>query len=163
IAPSAPHALHMPSHIFVRLALWDESIDSNLASAGTAREWVARAHPGATAFDELHALDYLAYAYLQEGRDREAAQVGEAVAGVRGGGRRGRGPPPRLGRAGGGGRAAPWSAATGRRAPRSSAAPPISRGTSSSARRRSRSSRAPWAGRGEVISPARARGWRGSR
>jgi hypothetical protein len=83
IAPSAPHALHMPSHIFVRLALWDESIDSNLASAATAREWVERAHPGSTSFDELHALDYLAYAYLQEGRDREAAQVGEAVAAVR--------------------------------------------------------------------------------
>jgi tetratricopeptide (TPR) repeat protein len=83
IAPSAPHALHMPSHIFVRLALWDESIDSNLASAETARQWVARSHPGATAFDELHALDYLAYAYLQEGRDRDADEVARAVAAVK--------------------------------------------------------------------------------
>jgi tetratricopeptide (TPR) repeat protein len=83
IAPSAPHALHMPSHIFVRLALWDESIDSNLASAETAREWVARSHPGATSFDELHALDYLAYAYLQQGRDREASEVARAVAAVK--------------------------------------------------------------------------------
>jgi tetratricopeptide (TPR) repeat protein len=83
IAPSAPHALHMPSHIFVRLALWDESIDSNLVSAETAREWVARSHPGATAFDELHALDYLAYAYLQQGRDREAGEVAQTVAAVR--------------------------------------------------------------------------------
>ncbi len=83
IAPAAPHALHMPSHIFVRLALWDESIDSNLASAETARQWVARSHAGATAFDELHALDYLAYAYLQQGRDREAGEVARAVAAVR--------------------------------------------------------------------------------
>jgi tetratricopeptide (TPR) repeat protein len=67
----------------VRLALWDESIDSNLASAAAAREWAARTHPGATAFDELHALDYLAYAYLQEGRDREAAGVGQTVSAVR--------------------------------------------------------------------------------
>src|SRR6185295_17566301 len=64
IAPSAPHALHMPSHIFTRLGLWDESIQSNLASAASAREHVARSSPGTTAFDELHALDYLAYAYL---------------------------------------------------------------------------------------------------
>jgi len=79
IAPSAPHALHMPSHIFTRLALWDESIESNLASAAAARAWVARAKPGATAFDELHALDYLEYAYLQTCRDRLAADVLEQV------------------------------------------------------------------------------------
>src|SRR5713101_6027841 len=45
LAPSAPHALHMPSHIFTRLGMWKESIDSNLASARTAQEWVARPHP----------------------------------------------------------------------------------------------------------------------
>jgi hypothetical protein len=70
IAPASPHALHMPSHIFTRLGLWPESIASNLASAASARELVARTHPGATAFDEMHALDYLEYAYLQ--RDDEA-------------------------------------------------------------------------------------------
>jgi len=75
IAPSAPHALHMPSHIFTRLGLWDESIAGNLASAEAARGQVQRYHPGATAFDELHALDYLEYAYLQAGRDAEAAEV----------------------------------------------------------------------------------------
>ncbi len=79
IAPSAPHALHMPSHIFTRLALWDESIESNLSSAAAAREWVARAHPGASSFDELHALDYLEYAYLQTCRDRQAADVLDQV------------------------------------------------------------------------------------
>ena len=70
IAPASPHALHMPSHIFTRLGLWPESIASNLASAASARELVARTHPGASAFDEMHALDYLEYAYLQ--RDDEA-------------------------------------------------------------------------------------------
>src|SRR5262249_11790016 len=63
IAPSAPHALHMPSHIFTRLGMWKESIDSNIASARTAQEWMAKTHPGATAFDGLHAMDYLEYAY----------------------------------------------------------------------------------------------------
>jgi tetratricopeptide (TPR) repeat protein len=79
IAPSAPHALHMPSHIFTRLGLWDESIEANLASAEAARRVMAASHPGATAFDELHALDYLEYAYLQEGRDADATHVLEQV------------------------------------------------------------------------------------
>jgi hypothetical protein len=59
LAPGSPHALHMPSHIFTRLGLWDESISSNLASAEKARNYVAKTMPGATAFDELHAVDYL--------------------------------------------------------------------------------------------------------
>jgi tetratricopeptide (TPR) repeat protein len=81
IAPASPHALHMPTHIFTRLGLWQESITANLASARAARELVAKAHPGAASFDALHALDYLVYAYLQiddEGRARAAAD--EAVA-----------------------------------------------------------------------------------
>jgi len=53
IAPSAPHALHMPSHIFTRLGMWKESIESNIASARTAQAWIARTHAGATAFDAL--------------------------------------------------------------------------------------------------------------
>ena len=68
IAPSAPHALHMPSHIFTRLGLWDDSIASNLA----ARE---AAHQQGDTHEELHARDYLVYAYLQSGRDKDAAQV----------------------------------------------------------------------------------------
>ena len=82
IAPSAPHALHMPSHIFTRLGLWDESAASNLASAASAREHVARAHPGATSFDELHAEDYLAYAYLQQAQDAKAGAIVERMARV---------------------------------------------------------------------------------
>jgi tetratricopeptide (TPR) repeat protein len=68
IAPSAPHALHMPSHIFTRLGLWEESIISNLAARQAA-------HQQSDTGEELHAMDYLVYAYLQSGRDKEAAQV----------------------------------------------------------------------------------------
>lgn len=75
IAPSAPHALHMPSHIFVRLGMWPETIASNLASANAAREHAARNHPGTAAFDTLHADDYLAYAYLQSGQDDKAIEL----------------------------------------------------------------------------------------
>ncbi|MBI3475909.1 MAG: hypothetical protein HY010_09265 [Acidobacteria bacterium] len=68
IAPSAPHALHMPSHIFTRLGLWDDSIISNLAAKDAARK------AGDTG-EELHSMDYLVYAYLQSGREAEAAQL----------------------------------------------------------------------------------------
>jgi hypothetical protein len=68
IAPDAPHALHMPSHIFTRLGLWQESIDSNRASAAAAKK-------NGLAGDELHAADYLVYAYLQTGQDREARKI----------------------------------------------------------------------------------------
>jgi tetratricopeptide (TPR) repeat protein len=71
IAPDSPHALHMPSHIFTRLGLWQESIDSNLASAASAQKNNA---PG----NELHAKDYLSYAYLQGAQDREAKKALEA-------------------------------------------------------------------------------------
>src|SRR5205814_7239605 len=84
IAPSAPHALHMPSHIFTRLAMWKDSIDSNLASAQTAQAWMAKTHAGATAFDALHATDYLEYAYLQTGQDAKAHELVEVVEKVTG-------------------------------------------------------------------------------
>jgi hypothetical protein len=72
VAPSAPHALHMPSHIFTRLGLWQDSIASNLASSEAARR------QGDTG-EELHAMDYLVYAYLQLGRNEEAKQVLQQV------------------------------------------------------------------------------------
>jgi tetratricopeptide (TPR) repeat protein len=68
IAPSAPHALHMPSHTFTRVGYWQESIDSNIKSADSAmRE--------GTFGEALHALDYQAYAYLQSGRDAAARRI----------------------------------------------------------------------------------------
>jgi tetratricopeptide (TPR) repeat protein len=79
IAQDSPHALHMPSHIFTRLGLWEDSIRSNLASAAAARKDLQRTMPGGSSFDELHAMDYLAYAYLQSGRDAEARKVLEDV------------------------------------------------------------------------------------
>ena len=77
IAPSSPHALHMPSHIFTRLGLWPESIQSNLASAAAAQKHLAMSNPGpgAAAFDQLHAMDYLVYAYLQGAQDQEARKI----------------------------------------------------------------------------------------
>ncbi len=77
IAPSAPHALHMPSHIFTRLGLWDDSIASNSAAAKAAQQ------QGDTG-EELHAMDYLVYAYLQSGRDSEANQVVNQLQGMSG-------------------------------------------------------------------------------
>ncbi len=82
IAASSPHAQHMPSHIFTRLALWDESIASNLASAAMAKQHVEKTQPGAASFDQLHALDYLAYAYLQQARDLDAKRIVEEISAV---------------------------------------------------------------------------------
>jgi hypothetical protein len=69
IAPSAPHALHMPSHIFTRLGYWQESVDTNRASAAVATDhgnW-------------LHAMDYMTYGYLQMAQDGEARRAVDAV------------------------------------------------------------------------------------
>jgi tetratricopeptide (TPR) repeat protein len=82
IAPSAPHAQHMPSHIFTRLGLWKESIQSNLASRQAARDVMAKTNPGSTYFEELHAIDYLTYAYLQLGKDGDAKRMVEATQAV---------------------------------------------------------------------------------
>ena len=68
IAPDLSHALHMPSHIFTRLGMWEESISSNIAAAAAARRHRDRG-------EELHAQDYLTYAYLQLGRNGEAEKI----------------------------------------------------------------------------------------
>jgi tetratricopeptide (TPR) repeat protein len=75
IAPDSPHALHMPSHIFTRLGLWDDSIASNIASMKSAMAQTQRLHGGGGSFDQLHAMDYLVYAYLQEAKDTSARKV----------------------------------------------------------------------------------------
>ena len=77
IAPAAPHALHMPSHIFARLGLWQDDIDSNLASIAATRKTAAM-HMGGEGH-QFHAMDYLVYAYLQSGREAEAQKVIEEV------------------------------------------------------------------------------------
>jgi hypothetical protein len=75
IAPSTAHALHMPSHTFTRLGDWKASIDTNLASA-------ASAHKASQPADELHASDYLVYAYLQTAQDNAAANIVQSSAQV---------------------------------------------------------------------------------
>jgi tetratricopeptide (TPR) repeat protein len=83
VAPWVPHVLHMPAHIFTRLGMWKDVIASNLASAEAARQVAARSHPDATSFEELHALDYLVYGYLQTGQDGPARAVFEKTQAVR--------------------------------------------------------------------------------
>jgi tetratricopeptide (TPR) repeat protein len=72
IAPSAPHAQHMPSHIFTRRGYWEDSVRSNLASAAASDN----------DFDRFHAWDYLAYGYLQLGQDGAARGVLDQILSV---------------------------------------------------------------------------------
>lgn len=76
IAPDSSHALHMPSHIFVRLGLWQEAIDSNIAAAAAAAQATQAGKADATY--QFHAMDFLNYVYLQSGQAAKAqAIVGE--------------------------------------------------------------------------------------
>ena len=72
IAPSASHALHMPSHIFERLGMWQDSIKSNIAASDTSREHRKELGLSSGVNDEIHALDFLSYAYEQTGQDAKA-------------------------------------------------------------------------------------------
>jgi tetratricopeptide (TPR) repeat protein len=73
IAPDSAHALHMPSHIFRRLGLWQEVIQSNLVSAGAAAK-ATREHRGDASY-QFHAMDFLDYAYLQSGQETKARNL----------------------------------------------------------------------------------------
>jgi hypothetical protein len=80
IAPSVPHALHMPSHIFTRLGYWQESIDTNLRSATAGQAYAKAMFGEGVAWDQsLHAMDYLAYGYLQLANDRKARAVVDEI------------------------------------------------------------------------------------
>jgi tetratricopeptide (TPR) repeat protein len=83
IAPASPHAQHMPSHIFVRLGLWDEAIKSNLASEAASRSFAKAQGLPDSSSERLHAMDYLAYGYLQTGQDAEAEKVLAALNSIR--------------------------------------------------------------------------------
>ncbi len=72
IAPASAHAQHMPSHIFTRLGLWSESINTNLNSASSAVCYAEAINPNANWAQEIHAVDYLVYAYLQMGDNQKA-------------------------------------------------------------------------------------------
>lgn len=82
IAPDVPHALHMPTHIFTRRGLWEKSIDFNQRSAEAARKLGQTA--GALNGHQPHALDYMAYAYLQRGQYREADRIRREIAALTG-------------------------------------------------------------------------------
>jgi hypothetical protein len=82
IAPSVPHARHMPSHIFTRLGMWDEDIASNQSSSEAAAQYEQEQHLNGLWDQHGHAMDYLEYAYLQEGRDGAAREVVDAAAGI---------------------------------------------------------------------------------
>jgi len=89
IAPSSPHALHMPSHIFARLGMWQDDISSNLASVAASQKDEAEHQPGVA--HQMHADEFLVYAYLQTGQDEKAREltyqmrsIGEHVAALPG-------------------------------------------------------------------------------
>src|SRR5271168_274147 len=76
VAPDVPHALHMPSHIFTRLGMWQQSIDSNRAAHAAALDYVHKSRgPGSYDMETLHTMDYLEYAYLQIAQDGPAKEV----------------------------------------------------------------------------------------
>ena len=77
VAPAAPHALHMPSHIFARVGLWQDDINSNLASVAATRKTAAM-HMGGEGH-QFHAMDFLVYAYLQSGREADAQKIIDEV------------------------------------------------------------------------------------
>ena len=74
-APSVPHALHMPSHTYVLLGMWTETIQSNVAAASAEKD---RGNPD----DRMHALDYLVYGYLQQAQDGEAKKIVDEARGI---------------------------------------------------------------------------------
>ena len=80
IAPSSPHAVHMPSHIFARLGLWHDDIDSNLAAIRVADSMAAHQH---VMHHKVHSMDFLEYAYMQIGDDAGATAIIQQIAAIR--------------------------------------------------------------------------------
>jgi hypothetical protein len=75
LAPAAPHALHMPSHIYSMLGLWEDSIAANLAAEAALRDYLAKTPPGKLDRRVTHLWDFRVFAYLQMAQDREAKRV----------------------------------------------------------------------------------------
>jgi tetratricopeptide (TPR) repeat protein len=82
IAPAAPHALHMPAHIYSMMGMWEDSIKSNQASLDCAREYAAKNFQGAAHPSEPHLLDFMEYAYLQLGQDKQAKALVDRAASI---------------------------------------------------------------------------------
>jgi tetratricopeptide (TPR) repeat protein len=82
IAPSVPHALHMPSHIFSRLGLWDELIEGNRTSYRAAKSELTEKTLGVGAYDALHAMDYMVFGHLQQAQDKAAQSLADEVSAI---------------------------------------------------------------------------------
>lgn len=82
VAPSVPHALHMPSHIFSRLGLWDELVEGNRASYRAAIGELSEKTLGVGAYDALHAMDYMVFGQLQQAQDKAAQSLADEVAAI---------------------------------------------------------------------------------
>lgn len=83
VAPSVPHALHMPSHIFSRIGLWHEMVESNRASYLAAKSELKEATLGIGAYDALHAMDYMVFAHLQQAQDQAAKRLVDEATSIR--------------------------------------------------------------------------------
>jgi len=83
IATASPHALHMPSHIYSMLGMWDDSVRSNLAAIAAANDYAAKNYPEATDPSVAHSLDFITYAYMQLAKDKEAKQIVDSLAGLK--------------------------------------------------------------------------------
>lgn len=83
VAPSVPHALHMPSHIFSRVGLWHEMVESNRASYLAAKSELKETTLGIGAYDALHAMDYMVFAHLQQAQDQAAKRLVDEATSIR--------------------------------------------------------------------------------
>jgi len=83
IAPSVPHALHMPSHIFSRVGLWKEMVESNRASYLAAKGELKEKTLGIGNYDALHAMDYMVFGQLQQAQDKAAKQLVDEATAIR--------------------------------------------------------------------------------
>jgi len=83
VAPSVPHARHMPSHIFSRVGLWQEMVEDNRASYLAAKSELKEATLDIGTYDALHAMDYMVFGYLQQAQDKAAKQLLDEVAAIR--------------------------------------------------------------------------------
>jgi len=83
IAPSVPHALHMPSHIFSRVGLWREMVEGNRASYLAAKAELKETTLGIGTYDALHAMDYMVFGHLQQAQDKAAKLLADEVAAIR--------------------------------------------------------------------------------
>jgi predicted Zn-dependent protease len=82
IAPTVPHALHMPSHIFARVGLWKEMVDGNRASYAAAKGELKETTLGIGAYDALHAMDYMVFGHLQQAQDQAAKKLLDEAASI---------------------------------------------------------------------------------